>query len=104
MKFAERARTRERRRCGAARHHRQKRRRIGAIGPGSLKCFCVILETFPDWSVPARDGVGRPLWGFVGMTTIARVGGAKLHGQIGPWNSKAVIVPLIDYHVGTDRH
>src|SRR6201987_4512339 len=104
MKLAKRARTRECRRCGAGRDYCQKRRRIGAIGPGTLKCLWVILEAFANRAVPALDGVGRPLWGFVCVTIVTGVGSAKLHGKIGPWDSKAVIVPLVDHHVGTDRH
>src|SRR6516225_859108 len=38
------------------------------------------------------------------MSGVAGVGGAKLHREIGPRNPKAMVVPLVDHHVGTDRH
>src|SRR5262249_60105932 len=60
----------------------------------------VVLEAFSDRSMPLFDRLGRPLRGLVGMTTVAGVGRAKLHGQIRPWYSEAVIVPFVDHHLG----
>ena len=38
------------------------------------------------------------------MAVIAGIRGTQLHRDIRPGNSKAVIVPLVDHHVGADGH
>jgi hypothetical protein len=40
---------RDRRRCRAGRNHRQQCRRIGAVGPGSVKCLSVVLSIRATW-------------------------------------------------------
>lgn len=49
-------------------------------------------ESLSRRTVPLIDRVGRPLCGFVGMTIVAGVR-CQRHGEIGPGNSQAVVVP-----------
>ena len=86
------------------RYDSQKRGRIGLVRARGVKRLGVALEAFSNRPVPAFDRRRRPGRRLVAVTVIAGVGRAELHGQIGTRNAEAVIVPLVDHHVGARRH
>ena len=81
-----------------------KRGRIRLVRPRRMERLGVGLEALAVRPVPAFDRGRRPCRRLVGVTVVAGVGRAELHGQIGTRNAEAVIVPLIDHHVGARRH
>ena len=102
--FAQGGRPCDSRRVLIRRYDSQKRGRIRLVRPCGVECLGVALEAFSIRTVPGFDRRSRPGRGLVAVTVVAGVGGAKLHGQIGTRNAEAVIVPLVDHHVGARRH
>ena len=48
--------------------------------------------------------LGGPILGLVGVTLGAGIGCAELFGEVGTWDTDAVIAAGIDHHVGGFRH
>src|SRR6201988_1125010 len=53
---------------------------------------------------PAGDLLGRPLRRLVSVAVIARVRGAEFYREVGPRNSKTMVMAAIDHHVASHRH
>src|SRR5262249_8924205 len=78
--------------------------RVRPAGPRRMQGICVSLEAFSVWAMPALDGSGRPCGGLVGVAVVAGIRGAEPGGEVRTRDAEAVIVPLIDDHVGACGH
>ena len=71
----------------------------GFLPSGRGDGFAVVGGVDALGSPPLRGGLSGPLGRLVGVATVARVGGAELHGQVGARHAKAVVVTGVDDHV-----
>ena len=91
-----------RRRIGCRR--REQGAGAGALAPGVVEGFGVVLEALAVGSVPALNRLCRPFRRLVLVTVVAGVRRSEPDGEIGPRNAQRVVVARVDDHVGAGRH
>ena len=100
----ERARARDGRLLAIADDGLQQIGRAGNASRSRAERLGVALEPPRLVAIPGLHLLGRPLGGAVGVATCTGVGHSQLHREIGPGDTKAVVVARIDHHVGRGRH
>ena len=103
-KFRKRRRARYSRRRAIVRGRDEQARGVRAARARGGECRRVSLETLALRPVPALDGARRPLRALVLVAIVAGVRRARAHAFVGPRNAEAVIVPVVDHHIGAHRH
>src|SRR6516165_8282132 len=69
-----------------------------------MEGFGVFRPAFAVRSLPSLDRGRRPLRRFVGMAIVASIRRADPCRQVGTRDAEAVIVPVVDHHIGALRH